>query len=36
LGASRKYVIPLLEHLDKQGFTLRTGDQRAIRKPSES
>jgi len=35
LGASRKYVIPLLEHLDKLGFTLRTGDQRAIRKPSE-
>jgi len=31
LGASRKYVIPLLEFLDKQGFTLRVGDNRIIR-----
>ena len=36
LGASRKYIIPLLEHLDKQGFTLRTGDLRAIRRSSDS
>lgn len=31
LGASRKYIIPLLEHMDKLGFTVRHGDQRIIR-----
>jgi len=31
LGTSRKYAIPLFEHLDKIRFTLRTGDTRAIR-----
>ena len=31
LGSSRKYVIPLLEFFDAKGFTLRTGDRRAIR-----
>ena len=31
LGTSRKYAIPLFEHLDKMRFTLRTGDSRAIR-----
>jgi selenocysteine-specific elongation factor len=30
LGTSRKYVIPLLEHLDAAGFTRRTGDTRAL------
>ena len=32
IGASRKYVIPLLEHFDKLGFTLRVGDKRFIKK----
>ena len=31
LQTSRKYVIPLLEHLDKVKFTLRTGDLRSIK-----
>lgn len=30
LGTSRKYVIPLLEHLDRTGFTRRRGDLREI------
>lgn len=31
IGSSRKYVIPLLEHLDATGFTLRQGDNRVVR-----
>jgi len=31
LGTSRKYVIPLLEHLDAIGFTKRAGDVRNLR-----
>ena len=31
LEASRKYLIPLMEHLDKVGFTIRIGDKRAIK-----
>jgi selenocysteine-specific elongation factor len=31
LGASRKYGIPLLEHLDAIGFTARRGDVRILR-----
>ena len=31
LGSSRKYMIPLLEHLDREGFTLRKGDVRVLR-----
>jgi len=30
LGASRKYVIPLLEHFDSIRFTMRVGDERVI------
>lgn len=30
LGTSRKYAIPLLEHLDASGFTRRTGDLREL------
>lgn len=30
LGVSRKYAIPLLEYLDRQGITYRTGDQRKL------
>ncbi|NLO89768.1 MAG: selenocysteine-specific translation elongation factor [Clostridia bacterium] len=30
LGSSRKYVIPLLEHLDREGFTRRVGDVRYL------
>jgi selenocysteine-specific elongation factor len=30
LGTSRKYVIPLLEHLDAAGFTRRNGDLRTL------
>lgn len=31
LGSTRKYMIPLLEHLDKEGFTVRKGDLRELR-----
>jgi selenocysteine-specific elongation factor len=31
LGVSRKYLIPLLEHLDAVGFTRRTGEGRVLR-----
>lgn len=31
LNVSRKYIIPLLEHMDKIQFTMRMGDQRVIR-----
>ena len=30
LGVSRKYSIPLLEHLDTVGFTVRRGDRRVL------
>jgi selenocysteine-specific elongation factor len=30
LGTTRKTVIPLLEHLDRAGITLRTGDKRRL------
>lgn len=30
LGISRKYSIPLLEHLDAEGFTRRVGDRRVL------
>jgi selenocysteine-specific elongation factor len=32
LGATRKYGIPFLEHLDSTGFTVRVGDRRELRK----
>jgi len=32
LGVSRKYVIPLLEHFDAQGLTVRDKDYRLLRK----
>ncbi|MGC9141385.1 MAG: SelB C-terminal domain-containing protein [Caldimicrobium sp.] len=31
-GVSRKYLIPMLEYLDKQKITLRLGDKRVLRK----
>lgn len=31
-GISRKYLIPLLEYLDKEKITLRLGDKRVLRK----
>ncbi len=31
-GASRKYVIPLIEYFDAQKVTLRIGDSRKLRK----
>ena len=33
LGTSRKYLIPLLEHLDAVGFTKRSGDLRMLAGP---
>jgi len=27
-GASRKYAVPLLEHSDRVGWTVRVGDER--------
>jgi selenocysteine-specific elongation factor len=29
-GVSRKYAVPLLEHLDRERVTLRVGDERVI------
>jgi selenocysteine-specific elongation factor len=31
LGTSRKYAVPLLEHLDRTGVTRRSGDLRFAR-----
>jgi selenocysteine-specific elongation factor len=31
LGTSRRYAIPLLEHLDQRGITRRVGDMRVLR-----
>lgn len=31
LGSTRKYVVPLMEHLDTMGVTIRKGDLRQIR-----
>jgi selenocysteine-specific elongation factor len=31
VGTSRKYIVPLLEHFDSAGITVRDGDQRALR-----
>ncbi len=31
-GASRKYLIPLLEYLDREKVTIRVGDKRVLRK----
>ena len=31
LGTTRKFAIPLLEYLDKNGWTRRNGDRREIR-----
>jgi selenocysteine-specific elongation factor len=31
-GVSRKYLIPIMEYLDKQKITLRVGDKRVLRK----
>ncbi len=33
VGTSRKYVVPLLEHFDSTGVTVRDGDVRALRAP---
>ena len=30
-NTSRKYVLPLLEHLDRQQITRRVGDERVLR-----
>jgi selenocysteine-specific elongation factor len=30
---SRKYALALMEHLDEQGVTLRSGDERVLRRP---
>ncbi len=30
LGLTRKYTIPILEYLDRQGFTRREGDKRVL------
>jgi selenocysteine-specific elongation factor len=31
-GVSRKYSVPLLEHFDRTGLTIRVGDQRVLRR----
>jgi len=35
LGTSRKYMIPLLEHLDEIGLTKRVGNNRVLREPKK-
>jgi selenocysteine-specific elongation factor len=32
LGSTRKYVVPLMEHFDATGFTIRMGNMRQLRK----
>jgi selenocysteine-specific elongation factor len=34
-GSSRKYVVPLVEHLDGTGFTRRQGDLRIVTRAEE-
>jgi len=31
-GTTRKYAIPLLEYLDREGFTIRVGDRRRLKR----
>jgi selenocysteine-specific elongation factor len=31
LGTSRRYAVPLMEHLDRTGATRRSGDRRIVR-----
>jgi selenocysteine-specific elongation factor len=33
-GTTRKYAIPLLEYLDREGVTVRVGDRRRLRRTS--
>ncbi|MDQ3622209.1 MAG: SelB C-terminal domain-containing protein, partial [Verrucomicrobiota bacterium] len=33
LATNRRVIVPLLEHLDRTGVTLRQGDQRTLREP---
>jgi selenocysteine-specific elongation factor len=33
-GTSRKYAIPLLEYLDREGVTVRVGDTRRLKHAS--
>jgi selenocysteine-specific elongation factor len=33
IGSSRKYTIPLLEHFDREGLTIRIGDIRKLKSP---
>jgi selenocysteine-specific elongation factor len=35
-GVSRKYSVPLLEHFDRTGLTIRVGDHRVLRKSAGS
>ncbi|MBI5380010.1 MAG: SelB C-terminal domain-containing protein [Nitrospirae bacterium] len=30
VGTTRKYAVPLLEHFDQMGFTVRVGDKRVL------
>lgn len=34
LGTTRKYIVPVLEYFDAQGFTVRRGDVRQVMDPS--
>jgi selenocysteine-specific elongation factor len=36
VGTSRKYAVPLAEHLDRVGFTKRSGDTRTVVAANES
>jgi selenocysteine-specific elongation factor len=36
MGTSRKYALPLLEHLDQRKITVRRGDLRFHREPAPS
>jgi selenocysteine-specific elongation factor len=33
-GTTRKYAIPLLEYLDREGVTIRVGDSRRLKRAS--
>ena len=36
LGSTRKYIVPLMEHLDASGATVRRGDLRRLREQQEA
>ncbi len=36
LGSTRKYMVPMMEYLDRIGFTARDGDKRKLARPADT